>query len=342
GVVGNFEFEPAALDRFVNDLPGISTDVPSTINVSAEVAGSLPTTNRQGLTYVDDFEGSSRLRIGLGQGAWRRGSVVSRPDADGNDYLPDSPGVDNKFDGVWQSQWLTSQGELRGPLPTTDIDPAINTLNPQSTENVLWVSLNDPPTTGENGWLSLTQVLSETGLDLTAVEFLEFYALSFNSTSDRIALIIDIGTVSEDALVADSLGFPSGLGELDQEADPLVGVWGNQDDTGIWDQACVAEPDVTAYPLNDPRANCTNNNGIEDTEDLNRDNFLNTEERYIRFVVPLNEPSRYLDRQTASDFSKYRIPLALPDLLENVTAGARQNVKHIRITFASDRAETIL
>ncbi len=341
GVVGTFQFEPAALDRFVNGLPGISTDLPSTISVNAEVAGSAPTTNRQGLTYVDDFEGSSRLRIGLGQGAWRRGSVVSRPDVDGDDYLPDAPGLENKLRGVWQSQWLTNQGELRGPLPTTDIDPAINTLNPQSTENVLWVSLNDPPS-GENGWLTLTQTLSETGLDLTAVEFLEFYALSFNSTSERIALIIDIGTVSEDALVADSLGLASGIGELDQEADPLVGVWGNQDDTGIWDQACVAEPDVTAYPLNDPRANCTNNNGFEDTEDLNRDNFLNTEERYFRFVVPLNAPSRYLDRQTQSDFSKYRIPLALPDLLENVTAGARQNVKHIRITFASDRAETIL
>lgn len=341
GAVGTFRFEPAALDHFVNSLPGISTDVPSTIDFTAEVAGSLPTTNRQGLTYVDDFEGSSRLRIGLGHGAWRRGSVVSRPDVDGDDYLPDSPNLENKFDGVWQSQWLTNQGELRGPLPTIDIDPAINTLNPQSTENVLWVSLNDPPA-GENGWLTLTQTLSETGLDLTAIEFLEFYALSFNSTSDRIALIIDIGTVSEDALVADSLGLPSGVGELDQEADPLVGVWGNQDDTGIWDQACMAEPDVTAYPLNDPRANCTNNNGIEDTEDLNRDNFLNTEERYLRFVVPLNAPSRYLDRQTQSDFSKYRIPLALPDLLENVSAGARQNVKHIRITFASDRAETIL
>ncbi|MFW6084543.1 MAG: cell surface protein SprA, partial [Gemmatimonadota bacterium] len=342
GVIGSFEFQPAALDRFVNSLPGISTDLPSTINVDAELAGSLPTTNRQGLTYVDDFEGSSRLRVGLGQGAWRRGSVVSRPDVDGDDYLPDAPDLDNKFDGVWQSQWLTDQGELRGPLPTRDIDPAINTLNPQSTENVLWVSLNDPPDSGENGWLSLTQVLSETGLDLTAVEFLEFYALTFNSTSDRIALIIDIGTVSEDALVADSLGFASGLGELDQEADPLVGVWGNEDDTGIWDQACVAEPDVTAYPLNDPRANCTNNNGVEDTEDLNRDNFLNTEERYMRFVVPLNAPSRYLDRETQSDFSKYRIPLALPDLLENATAGVRQNVKHIRITFVSDRAETIL
>jgi len=343
GIMADFRFEPAALDRLVNALPGISTDIRSSIEFEAELAGSAPTTNRQGLTYVEDFEGSSRLRVGLQTGAWRRGSVVGRPDADGDDFLPDTPDLSNQLGVVWQSQWLSSSGGVQGPLLTSEIDPAINTLNPQSTESVLWVSLNDPPA-ADNGWVSLTQSLSETGLDLTTTEFLEFYALSLNSTSPDIALIIDIGTVSEDALVADSLGLTAGVGVLDQEADPLVGVWGNQDDTGLWDQACVAEPDVTAYPLNDPRANCTNNNGIEDTEDLDRDNFLNQDERYFRYVVPLNVPSRYLDRQVsgAFPFSKFRIPLALPDLLEGVTAGSRQNIKHIRITFASDRAETIL
>ena len=343
GVMADFEFEPAALDRFVNALPGISTGIPSTVAFQAELAGSAPTTNRHGLTYVEDFEGSSRLRVGLQTGAWRRGSVVGRPDVDGDDYLPDVPDLSNQIDVVWQSQWLASSGQVQGPLLTSEVDPAINTLNPQSTETVLWVSLNDAPEDG-NGWVTLTQSLSETGLDLTATEFLEFYALSLNSTSEDIALIIDIGTVSEDAFVADSLGFPAGVGVLDQEADPLVGVWGNQDDTGLWGESCAAEPDVTAYPLNDPRASCTNNNGFEDTEDLDRDNFLNQDERYFRFVVPLNVPSRYLDRQTSGSFpfSKFRVPLALPDLLEGVSAGARQNVKHIRITFASDRAETIL
>lgn len=343
GVVADFEFQPAALDRLVNVLPGISTDLPSTVKLNAEVAGSLPTTNRKGLTYVDDFEGSSRLRVALGTNTWRRGSVVSRPEADGDDFLPDIPDLSNQLAGVWQSQWLASDGQVQGALLTSDIDPQINTLNPQSTESVLWMSLNQAPG-GENGWFSITQTLSETGIDLTGVEFLEFYALTLNSTSPRISLIIDLGTVSEDALVADSLGLPAGVGALDQEVDPLVGVWGNQDDTGLWDQACLAEPDVTAYPLNDPRANCTNNNGLEDTEDLNRDNFLNQDERFVRFVVPLNAPSRYRDRQTGGSlpFTRYRIPLALPDLLENITAGARQNVQHIRLTFTSDRAETVL
>jgi hypothetical protein len=343
GIMGNFRFEPAALDRFVNALPGITTDIPSTVELEAELAGSAPTTNRHGLTYVEDFEGSSRLRVGLQTGAWRRGSVVGRPDVDGDDFLPDVPDLSNQIDLVWQSQWLASSGQVQGPLLTSEVDPAINTLNPQATETVLWVSLNDAPIDG-NGWASLTQSLSETGLDLTTTEFLEFYALSLNSTSEDIALIIDIGTVSEDALVADSLGLPAGVGVLDQEADPLVGVWGNQDDTGLWGQGCAAEPDVTAYPLNDARASCTNNNGIEDTEDLDRDNFLNQDERYFRYVVPLNVPSRYLDRQTSGSFpfSKFRVPLALPDLIEGVTAGARQNIKHIRITFASDRPETIL
>ena len=119
----------------------------------------------------------------------------------------------------------------------------------------------------------MTTVLSQTGIDLTTSEFLEFYASTLDDTDESLALIIDIGTINEDAFVADSLGNLSGIGNLDQEVDPNVGVWGNQDDTGLWDTGCRSEPNASAWPLGDSRANCTNNNGFEDSEDLNRDNM---------------------------------------------------------------------
>ena len=344
GVTARLDFGAAALDRLVNALPGVSSDIASRISFDGEIAGSSPTTNRFGATYVDDFEASSRFRIGLGSRSWLHGSQVSSPELDGDlDFLPDVPDATNLIAAVWQSQWLDGT-TVQGPLFVRQIDPALNVLNAGSTETVLWVSLDEGPTEGQ-GWASITTPLSEAGIDLTNSEFLEFYASTLGSQSERTALIIDIGTVSEDAFVLDSLGFPAGLGLLDQEADPLVGVWGNPDDTGIWDQGCEATPDATAYPLGDPVAVCTRNNGLEDTEDLNRDSFLNRDERFVRFVIPLNSASRYLVRPTGGEFqfNLYRIPLRLPDYLVNVSEGtSTQNVRHVRITFAAEDPSTVL
>ncbi|MFQ5530153.1 MAG: cell surface protein SprA, partial [Gemmatimonadota bacterium] len=225
GVMANLDFESGLLDRFVNSLPGVSTAIPSRIRFDGEIAGSSPTTNRNGLTFIDDFEGTSRLALGLSNRSWRNGSVTSRPDATAG-FMPFLPDLSNQLTGVWQSQWIEGQ-LIQGPLLTLQVDPALRVRRAGSSESVLWVSLQDAPV-GENGWFTLTQPLSETGLDLTAVEFLEFYASTLGETAAGLSMIIDLGSVSEDALVADPLGLPAGVGDLDQEADPLVGVWGNQ------------------------------------------------------------------------------------------------------------------
>lgn len=337
GLVGRFNFGAASLDRFVNALPNIDSDVRSRITLDGEIAGSNPTTNTQGVTYIEDFEGSTRLRLALSTWAWLHGSIVSNADLDGiGDFLPDVPDASNQLKAVWQSQWLDGS-RVAGPLLIQQIDPQLQVTNAAATEAVMWVSLDGTQTPGESGWVTLTNPLGETGIDLTNSEFLEFYASTLGNEDESLALIIDIGTVSEDAFVLDSLGFPAGLGVLDQEVDPLVGVWGNQDDTGIWDQGCVGTPDATAYALGDPVANCTNRNGIEDSEDLNADNILNRDERYFRYVVPLTQASRFLVRPTGGEFqfNLFRLPLRIPDYEVNATGADQQNVRHIRITLTS-------
>ena len=344
GVMARLGFEVAALDRLADALPGSGSDVRSRITLDGEIAGSNPTTNRFGVTYVEDFEGSSRLRLGLGARSWLNGSLVSEPGSDGSgDYLPDVPDVTNQLSMVWQAQWLEGT-QVRGPLLVQQIDPQLRVLSAGTTESVMWVTLTEPPETGESGWYSVTNPLSESGIDLTTSEFLEFYASTLGSADEGLAIIIDVGTVSEDAFVTDSLGFPAGLGQLDQEVDPLVGIWGNQDDTGIWAQGCTATADETAYPLGDPRANCTRGNGLEDSEDLNRDAFLNRDERFFRYVIPLTVASRYLVRPTGGEFefNLYRVPLRLPDYQVNATGENQQNVRHVRITFTASAEATVL
>ncbi len=342
GAVTRFDFGSGALDDFANSLPGISTDIESRIRFTGELAGSSPTTNRGGVTWVDDFEGATGVRVGLATRSWRFGSIVTRPDASGG-FLPAQPDVTNQLSTVWQSQW-DDNGTLVGSLLVNQVDPQLNAINVGTRETVLWVSLSDPPGGGEPGWSTLTSVLSQHGTDLTTSEFLEFYASTLDNTDESLALIVDVGTLNEDAFVPDSLGIPSGLNQLDQEVDPIVGVWGNQDDTGLWDAGCVSEPTASAWPLGDPRANCTNNNGLEDSEDLNRDNFLNTDERYFRYIVPLNQDSRYLNRPTGGEFrfKLYRLPLRLPDLQENASGNEQQNVKHVRITLAGENSALVL
>jgi len=342
GAVASFDYPSRALDNFVNKLPGIRTDRESRVRFTGELAASNPTTNRTGTTWVEDFEVGEGVRLGLTTRAWRHGSLVSRPDAAGG-YLPAFPGLDNQLSTVWQSQW-DDNGTLQGSLLIGQIDPQLNVLNAGTRETVLWITAADPPASGEPGWFSMTTVLSQSGIDLTTSEFLEFYASTVDNADESLALIVDIGTVSEDGFVADSSGNLSGIGELDQEVDPIVGVWGNQDDTGLWATGCLSQPNASAWPLGDPRANCTNNNGLEDSEDLNRDNFLNTDERYYRYVVPLNTPSRYLNRPTGGEFkfNLYRLPLRVPDLEENATGNEQQNVKHVRITLTSAVAARVL
>ena len=343
GVIARMGFGAAPLDRLVNALPGINSDVKSRVAVDGEIATSNPTTNRQGVTYIEDFEGSSRLRLGLGTRSWLHGSIVSNPDFDGTgDFLPDVPDATNQLTATWQSQWLEGT-QVRGPLLVRQIDPALQVVNAGTTEPVLWMTLADQPAV-ESGWVTVTNPLSQSGIDLTTSEFLEFYASTLGSEDEDLALIIDIGTLSEDAFVLDSLGFPSGVGILDQEADPLVGVWGNEDDTGIWDQGCTATANETAYPLGDERANCTTGNGLPDSEDLNSDNFLNRDERYFRYVIPLTADSRYLVRPTGGEFefNLYRLPLRIPDYEVNATGGEQQNVRHVRMTLTSGTSTTVL
>ncbi|MEN8144120.1 MAG: cell surface protein SprA [Gemmatimonadota bacterium] len=345
GFTADGALDVSALDAFVNALPGINTDIPSSVEFVGEVATSFPTTNRFGVTFVDDFEGGTGNSIALSNRAWRYGSAPSRPDADGmQDFLPDILDATNQLSQVWQSQWsdATNPNVVQGRLLTEQVDPALR-VQAGTSETVLWLSVSDPPTAG-SGWASITQSLSETGIDLSNTEFLEFYASTAGDQSASLALLIDIGTVSEDAFVRDSLGLPSGLGFLDQEADPATGIWGNLDDTGLWGRDCTAQPTVSAYPLGDERANCARNNGLEDTEDLSRDGFLDTDERFFRYVVPLTQPSRFLERATTGEFqfNLYRIPLLDPDLREALTNQGLQNAKHIRITVTANAPALVL
>jgi hypothetical protein len=347
GANGNFDFGAGWLDRLLGRLAG-PDDRGSRIRLGGELAASLPNPNRRGATYLDDFEAGDDLPISLEQRLWQLGS---RPDerTGASELLPEPLTPATAAQLVWQHELLDGAGRVMGPRLARELDRQIQLAGAQRTEPVLYLAFGNsgaaaPPA---RRWRSLTTVLSTTGRDLSRSEYLEFYASA--APDKELALILDLGTVSEDAYYFDADGrtegeYPDGrrwgLGILDEEARLAESeIWSaHRDSLGLWNQPCLAEPGRRAYQAGDSRANCTRGNGEIDTEDLDGNGILDDRDGAgFRYVVRLAPNSPYLVRDrnaTGTEFSLYRIPLRGPGAiaLGGATEGSWRYVKHLRIT----------
>jgi Motility related/secretion protein len=340
GLSTELRFQPTWLTRAADALPGVSTDAPSFLNVSAEVALSKPSPNRFGQAYLEEFETEAGRFLSLAENSWHWGSVPTS--ARGAEPY----GVVGAFDAA-TAAFLTWQGL---PFKVTDntlepirflpqqIDPTIRVAGQtQSTEPVLWLTLKAdtvlglannrpgsprlglpnwvrPPRSGPR-WRSLTQTLSATGVDLSRVEFLEFWVWEDGSQvarANRTVVLFDFGSVFEDALAFEPASFTvdangdttyagirrAGEGRLDTERDPRTQTWSAAiNDEGILSDRvvdsiadsthavvvdtlplCSASLNGQIIPrvLGDIRSRCGRHNGFVDTEDQDGDFALDS------------------------------------------------------------------
>ena len=341
------------LDRLIGGLPGVRTSGSGGFVFEGEMAASLPNPNTARFAFLDDFDGSAHSAVSLFAQEWQHGSAPTRRTG-AEDVLPRTYEVANAAALVWQHTWTLSSpsgdslGLHEGYFPHLDIDRRIRVAGSERREPGLLLSFRGRPSAGgasESSWRSLTTVLATSGLDLTRTEFLEFYA----DGDDGVTLVIDIGTVSEDAFVFDDAGRLSGTrssdgrrwgeGELDQEADPGRGeIWGDDADArGVWNESCAAERG-RVYRIGDPNAVCTKGNGRADSEDLDNDGNLDTSERHLRFVLRLDGSSEFLARssaETETPFELYRVPIGGAGAFEvggSFTDAHLRAVRHMRIT----------
>ena len=360
GLSMDFDFPARGLDRFVESIPFLRVGGPSRIGVVGEVALSFPNPNIRSDVFLDDFDASNELALSLFSHDWLLGSVPGfRGGAEG--VLPVALNETDAADLVWQHSWTLpgvrqdSAGVFAGFLPEDDIDRQINIQGSQVREiGMLFSFTPNADALDRASWRSITTSLSSTGLDLSKSEFLEFYV----ADGDSLDLIIDLGSVAEDALFVDgegrlngvkSNGSRWGMGILDHEADPRLGeIWSDDaDQRGVWFEACKSDP-AAVYFIGDPRANCTRGNGRQDSEDMDGDGNLDTLERYLRFVVRLDGSSPYLARrraETGTSFQLYRIPLRgvgatqVPGAFSEADFRA---VKHMRITVAGAKGQQFI
>lgn len=349
GVQGRYRFSVPWLDRLAAALPGSGTPAPAELRLEGEVAGSLPSPNTRGAVFLDDFDGSQELTLSLRAEDWKLGSAPESPEGL-EKFAPAALDEGNAGRLVWQHIWLLhgpagdSVGVFEGFLPARDVDREIRTAGAQVRQPGLRLTFQPRPAE-KASWRSVTTLLSPSGVDLSRVDYLEFYAAG----GEGLVLVVDLGEVSEDALFLDDqgrssgvhpeTGRPWGLGVLDQEADPTRGeIWDRSlDRRGMWGESCWGSP-TGVFPLGDPRANCARGNGRSDTEDLDGDGFLSVQDRVVRYVLPLDGTSPYRVRgpqETGTAFSLYRIPLRGAGALAvqgRFTEAGWRAVKHLRLT----------
>ena len=346
GTSANLKLGGALLDAALARIPGLRLGGNSFVNVRGEMAFSLPNPNTRNEAYVDDFEASDEIGLSMRRRDWQLGS---RPDfLDGTQtFLPAVLNQANAAELVWQHD-IMQNGVPVGPIMPSLIDREIQIAGRQVPEPVMWLTFGDQdrPLSGQR-WRSMTTVISTTGSDLTRSEFLEFYAR--NSGAAGQALIIDIGTVSEDAFYFDAAGLTNGkypdnvdwgLGYLDSETNIAQREpWStDKDQRGLWHQPCTGTG-ASAPPLGDVSANCARANGYMDSEDLDGNGVLDAQDgQYHRYVIPLDDLSPYLVRDssmTQTAYQMFRIPLRDGLPVNGASQVTWRFVKHLRMTVAS-------
>lgn len=353
GASGRLAFQADWITRALQAIPGLAVDSTARLDMTGELALSAPEPNRKGATYLDDFEATDQTPLSLDAVDWRLGSAPQN--SDGISELGWPFTVENAVPLVWQDRYL-EDGRDVGFLTATEIDKQIALAGAQLAERVLYLSVGgDGAVVPPPQWRSITTVLSTTGRDLSRAEYLEFYAAPLSSGVQQATLIIDIGSVSEDAFYFDDAGAlegvtatnrPWGRGVLDEEARlALREVWGPlQDARGLWGQSC--EADRRPVPRGDPRANCTVHNGRPDSEDLNANGVLDdVDGPHFRYVVRLDGSSPYLVRdqaETGQPFRLFRIPLRGPGgvAVQNASDATWRFAKHIRLTVVKPSTGT--
>jgi motility/secretion related protein SprA len=350
GVTTELNFTPRGVTRFFDRLSPHRIDAPSRLDIRAEYGFARPDPNRSGQAYLEDFEADASIPVSLREVAWEFGSRPQAPD--GAEDLGFAGGFDSAsaVQLTWQNLVPACQGCPPVELRPEDIDPTIIITGANSTvETVLYTTMHADTAGGmvqtnnasrwsqprrdfQPRWRSMVTTLSQTGLDLTRTETLEFWMFQgFDRPVDSagVELIFDLGNVNEDALALapeslTTIGSDStfagrqytGAGRLDTERSPTGIFNASTDDIGILvDRIDTVNVDgipiqdfrtceralsssVQVFPWGDLSSRCTVGNGYLDTEDLNGDNRLNATgagENVFRWVVnPANLAQYYV------------------------------------------------
>ena len=307
-------FEPQFMTDIAEAIPLVETEAPSSLNIQAEFAESMPNPNTKGEAYIDDFESSREYTdLSILRGSWTLGS---KPGIDSLESLDPIPS---------RLRWYNPYDQIR----LTDIWPQRQVKESENRTNIMELQyLPD----SDSAWAALMRAMPQGLRDQTRTKFIEVWARKLNSAN--VIMNIELGRINEDA---------NGDGILDTEDKNQDGVLDDDEDVGI-DGISNAQEDSNKFWMpGDPhgdnwdysdRYNYTRINGTEnnredpdrgrrpDTEDINGNGGLDRNDSYFSFGFNLDDPN-YIVEETYKDgaptgWKLYRIPIKDPQFYEEI------------------------
>lgn len=210
-VNGRYRTELNGVTRFLDRLPIIETEKATSFSVEGEFAQVLPNPNsvnneatgdRNGVAYIDDFEGAKRTTAPqVMRKFWRQSSA------------PLNPFTEQPLLQLWRTrlEWYNPYT----PVPTRSIWPqaSVSTRAQNETTNILRLKIKPEPhqegLDTDSLWAGLISPFFSGDYDQTDSKFFEIWLCGTNGQ-----LTVDLGRISEDW---------NGNGELDTEDQPEAG-----------------------------------------------------------------------------------------------------------------------
>jgi cell surface protein SprA len=368
----SLKFKPEFLTRAIDALPLIRTDAPSDMTIDAEIARVVPNPNSlsnsrtgdfNGLAYVDDFEGSRRATpLGMSRRTWSISSIPTNPSPNGVPVRE----IDHRRGRL---RWYNPNTRDQVPVKEVFPDREVNSQVANTLQSLIFEFT--PDTIGgpaDSSWGGVMRYLGEGYADETRAQYLEFWINmpnNLNAERDPDArLVVDLGQLSEDALPNDTLDTEdrplpgvvqtnprssSGNGVLTPEEDAgLDGKFGTDpQDSAYWnghDHPPVPSWDDWQYSANSSdfsHINGTERNrndeggGYPDTEDLNNNQTLDTQDNYFSYTFKLTDPeflNKYtVGRNPRNRWRLLRIPISPDKQHEEVrTAHGNPRLDNVR------------
>jgi hypothetical protein len=327
-VNGMFEFNPELMTSMVNALPFVRADARSRLSIAAEVGLSFPNPNTKGDVYVDDMEGVEDVRS----------FPVLR-----ESWVPASASGELRWEDTRGMWWYIKDKEVR----EQDIFPNAESKPGESFIPVLELDFKDQKYVGglepadrdtvdfdpAGQWGGLMRLVSKTGADYTDLRFFEVWIREKSDGfdgGDSVTMHVDLGAVSEDFYR------PWRPGVLNTEDQDNNGKLSVDENTG-YDGVFTGDPDDD--PFDDwyySEGNYSQINGTEDnprtvpdTEDLDDDGNLDTDEVYYRLSFSLQDTS-YVANESG-DWRLYRIPLTEGEAMGGTPSW--RSIRYMRFFF---------
>ena len=357
-LAGTWRAESRRVTGLFDRLPGLDLRQPAKLDLAFGGGLSLPNPNTKNQLYLDDFDGAKDvMSLSMSRRLWRFASIPYSP------ILPDAPLPSER-----DSLRAEAKGELwwyspRNAVREGDLQPTLTERERDDNRQVLRLQFfprGETPEERKRSWGGVTTVLSARGTDLSRAQFLDIWVNDFRQYNPdpspdqarRGMLVLDIGTVSEDAMwyrndprqpAAWEVKPPNGILDTeDQNGDNRLDQGTDlNEDTGLdgLRQGLVgADPlDVYGYDENasdsDPRkyslVNGTEGNQELDSEDLNGNGNLERLSSYYQIAIDLAREDLW-ETDVYRDYV-YNNPGASPDLV-----AANNGWRRIRIPLRND------